>query len=293
MRRTLAVAEAELGPRHPRIGRLQLMLSRALDFSGDPAGAEQAAQRAVDISRTTLGDRHSQTARALQALANVLFRKGDYKGSVHWLSQANEVMAAVYGPKSHQVGGMSSSIGLSLSRAGQYEEADRVHRQAVAILARALGADHPETAAAVGRQGANLAAVGRHETAIDLCRQAMVHLERSDPQHARILDQVRCIGSSLIELGRATEAVPVLERGLALSAVRDEPPPYTAMLELMAAKALWAKGERERAVELARAADGKLTGDETSEEKGRGAGMVAHARSSVSRAHARALDYFR
>ena len=255
---TLARAEGVLGPTHPRIGQLSVQLSRALDFSGDRVGAKAAAERAVKISMTTLGDQHSQTAEAYQALANVMYREGDLAGSRRYLERALEVMKKVYGANSHQVGGLYSSLGLTVSQLGAHDEAHRFHASAVRILSASVGPKHPITAASIGRLGANLKERNDCSGAIKQCRTAMELLELSDPEHARILDQIRCMAGCMVELGRYREAVPALERGLALSERRDEPAMYRAWLEFLAAQALWETKEKARAISLARAAKARV-----------------------------------
>ena len=260
LQKTLATALEQLGPTHPRVGRLNLRLSRALDFSGDRLGAQKAAQRAVEILSSTLGEEHSETAAAYQALANVLFREGDYDGSRRYLQRAIDVLSKIYGPRSHQAGGLLSSLALSESLAGAHDEAHQHHEQSVAIFKETLGLEHPMTAAAIGRMGSNLRAQGDCETALRYCRQAMLLLRKSDPEHARILDQVRCLGACLLDLGRPERAIKPLEAGLALSRRRDEPVVYTARLEFLAARALWATGARRRATHLAQSARARLEG---------------------------------
>lgn len=254
LREALADAERELGPRHSRVGLLQGRLSRALDFSGDHAGAEEAAQRAFEITMATLGDRHTSTALAYQALANVKFRKNDFAGSAENLARSIEILTAVHGPDSQQVGAMKSSYGLSLSRLGRYDDAATVHAEAVAALTASAGPRHPLTGAALGRLGANLDDQGDCEGALPYYRRAIEVLRESDPEHGRILDQVRGLAGCLLKLGRHGEAKPTLLEGLDLSRRRDEGPYYTSMLELMAAQAMAATGERTRGRALARSA---------------------------------------
>jgi tetratricopeptide (TPR) repeat protein/predicted Ser/Thr protein kinase len=258
-REILADAESELGAEHPRVGRLNWQLSRALDFSGDREGAEAAARRALTISQKALGNEHTETARAHQSLANVLFRRGDFDGSARELRRAVEIMAVVHGPESNEVGALYSSLGLSLVRLGRFEEGIATHRRAVDILTRVLGPRHPQTGAARGRYGAALQDSGDLAGAIPECRIAQEILEESDPRHARILDQIRCFTASLIRLGRSEEAVAPLLEGIELSKQRDETPYYTALLEFQAAQALGATGSNERARVLAASARTRLT----------------------------------
>ena len=254
LQHTLTTAEGRLGATHPRVGRLNIQLSRALDFSGNRPGARRAAERAVDISVRTLGHRHSQTAEAFQALANVMFREGDFEGSRVHLGRAIDVFSRVYGPRSHQAAGLTSSLGLTLSRLGRFDEAHRAHQRAVDLLSETIGPQHPITAAAIGRMGSNLRARGDCEAAIGHCRDAMKRLEERDPEHGRILDQIRCVAGCLVKLERHREAIAPLQRGLTLSQIRDEPADYTARLELLGAEAFWATQRRRRATALAESA---------------------------------------
>lgn len=250
----LADAERELGPDHPRVARLHSRLSRALDFSGDREGAERSARRALEVFQSTLGPDHSETAFAHQALANAHFRRGDFRASADELGRAIEILTRVYGPASSEVGVLRSSLALSLVRLEAFEEALDLHRQAIATLTAAVGPRHPLTGAARGRLGGALQDSGDCEGAIRECRVAKEILEESDPHHARILDQIRCLCGCLIELNRHREARAPLLEGLALSERRDETPYYTSLLEYQAAQVWWVTGSSTRAVSLAETA---------------------------------------
>ncbi len=250
---SLRTATAKLGPDHPRVGRLWAELSRAKDFSGDPVGAERAAEEALRIARSTLGDSHSQTARAWQVLGNVHFRSRAYEAAVSCYEQSESIHRGLFGPDSHQVAGLLTSRALSLSKLGRYEASDELHARAVERFSAALGPRHPDTGAAIGRRGANLQDRGDCDAAVPYLRRAKAILKDADPQHARILDQIRGLAGCLLSMGRNEEALEELQEGLRLSQVRDEAPYFTGLLYFQAAQAYWRTDEdRSRAVELAR-----------------------------------------
>ena len=259
----LAATSARLGARHPKVARLYWQLSRARSFIGDEKGAQVAGDRALTIATETLGPEHSLTGRALHALSNVDLRAGRYDDALPKIEQVLAIYKKVYGPRSRWVGQMLSNMGLLHSFAGRHEASMAAHREAVGVYTESLGRQHAETGAALGRQASALHDAGAYEAALPLFEEAMRILRAADPTHARLLDQIRGWASCQLAVGRPKAALQRLEAGLTISAKRDEAPVFTARLEFLTARALWAADrDRTRARALAESALGRLNGDD-------------------------------
>jgi len=255
--RAIREAREALGPNHPFLVGLESQLSRAHDFSGNREEAEAAARRALEIALRSLGPGHTATGEAYQSLANAQFRTGEFAKGAENTKRALDIETQVNG-RTIRAGILTSSYALFLDRAGELDRSLVEHDRAVALLQELAGANHPATGAARGRRGSVLQQKGRHNEALEGCRRARQILASSDPMHARILDQVRCMAISLLALDRPAEALEVLRDGLRISEHRDEPAFYTSFLEFLTAKASWRIGERQEAVRLAESAAARL-----------------------------------
>ncbi|MEM1022497.1 MAG: serine/threonine-protein kinase [Myxococcota bacterium] len=255
--RAVREGETKLGPKHPLLVGLESQLSRAHDFSGNRTEAEAAARRALDIALEALGPGHTATGQAYQSLGNAQFRIERFEEGAQNLKRALDIESEANG-RTKRLGMLMSSWALFLDMAGRSNEAISQHQRAVAVLEDVAGPTHPRTGAAYGRLGNALHRQGRHAEGLEACRRGRDILARSDPLHARIMDQVRCMADALLAMDRPSEALEVLERGLEISEKRDEPAYYTSMLEFLVARAAWRVGQRDRAVQLARSAADRL-----------------------------------
>jgi tetratricopeptide (TPR) repeat protein len=258
----LDAAVVELGPDHPRVGRLHGGLSTAYDFSGNREGAERSARRALEIAMKTLGPKHSDVADAHHRLAILAWRRADFEEALKQFRRSRDIEVEIHGPDSRNVALADSAIGVCLMRMERFDEGIAAHRRAIDGLARVLGPRHPETGAARGRLGSALDDVGAHREAVRECAAAREILEEADPAHVRILDTIRCSASAYLALGRYREALGPLLRGLEIGEDRDETPFLRAWLEFRAAIALAETGSRRRARALARTALQRVEADD-------------------------------
>ncbi|MCY1013941.1 tetratricopeptide repeat protein [Nannocystis pusilla] len=98
-----------------------------------------------------------------------------------------------------------------------------------------------------------LTAGGAHEDALKLFARALASQEQVlGPDHASVAHTLLGRGDALIGLGRAAEAVPELERALAIREAAQVQPEELAEARFAVARALWdANGDRTRARALA------------------------------------------
>jgi eukaryotic-like serine/threonine-protein kinase len=139
---------------------------------------------------------------------------------------------------------------------GQYDKALRLRQQVLELRERFLGAEH-------------------FNTSLIRMDIANTHLEMGQPARAlAVFEQVRALfektadldspvgallmagkGEALRKLGRASEAMPLLERALKIVANHKGRPEYQATVQSALARALWNAGQQpERVLRLATAA---------------------------------------
>lgn len=106
---------------------------------------------------------------------------------------------------------------LQLRSAGRLRESESINRQALAGLARTVGQHHIEYAVALNNLGRVRAAMGDWKTAQRLHEEALVRIERAvGPDHALVAKAAANLADVLEGRKRFHEAVPMLERALAL-----------------------------------------------------------------------------
>jgi tetratricopeptide (TPR) repeat protein len=96
---------------------------------------------------------------------------------------------------------------------------------------------------------------GRHRDALAACDEALAIDSAILDAEALGIGQIqRCRGRALVNLGRVGDALPVLERALAILTAGSQDPLEIAGVEAPLASALWLSGNRTRALAVARKA---------------------------------------
>lgn len=139
---------------------------------------------------------------------------------------------------------------------GQHEQALRLRQQALELRERDLGAEHLHTALMRVSIAGSYLELGDPARALALFEREQVFFEKTlgadSPSGVLPLAGK---GEALQQLGRAAEAIPLLERVLGIIETHPMRPVYTASVQSALARALWdARQQPERARKLALAA---------------------------------------
>jgi tetratricopeptide (TPR) repeat protein len=146
-------------------------------------------------------------------------------------------------------------------RAGRYREADRILHEAMALADKA---EQPAaTANALQVLGTLNNRRSRFKEALPACRRSLEFFHTvGDPWNPNFIVVHECIGEALLGLGDAEAARKALEPAITAELDAEKGPQWTAGAKLQLARALWATGEKARAVALAHAAHRSLVGAE-------------------------------
>jgi len=143
----------------------------------------------------------------------------------------------------------------ALHRLGRNEEANEVAHQAADILVSAYGSDSPHVAQAQSNRGEYLLALDRPQEALSLFKSALsVWQAARGPDFRYLAYPLTGIGRVMLDLGRPGDARAPLERALRIRQAREFRPIELGETSFALAQALWAGGERSRALALAESA---------------------------------------
>jgi serine/threonine-protein kinase len=242
--RALALREKVLGPDHPDVALSLDNLAVALSKTGDLPQALAAEERALALRERTLGADHPMTAQSLNDLANLLLTAGDLPRAVATYERAESIFARALGPDHRENAMVLDNLGAALHEMGDDTRAKVTHERALAILEKALGPEHPDLAIALTGLGRAQVGLGQLDAALSSLTRAGALLEKGlGPSHTTLLG----LGELSLARRRPEQAVPLLERALALADAEDKP-----LVLATLAEALWESGQdRPRARALA------------------------------------------
>ncbi len=215
-RRTLAIREEVLGPKHPSTATSLNSLALLLKSQGNYEEARPLFESALAISEEVLGPRHPHTARSLNNLALLLESQGNYEEARPLFERALAIQEEVLGPKHSDTATSLSNLALLLESQGNYEEARPLFERALAISEEVLGPKHPDTATSLNNLAALLWSQGNYVEARPLYERALAtHEEVLGPKHPHTAASLNNLALLLKSQGNYEEARPLYERALA------------------------------------------------------------------------------
>ncbi|MCR9160500.1 MAG: protein kinase domain-containing protein [Nannocystaceae bacterium] len=247
--------EAELGPRHPRVGDAKAQWAAALTHSGrfdeavriareavaiyDAAsesplhgsgwsldvlgmalwrrGDDDEAKEAFERALSILPKRDPSYGIVLDNLGTLRLRAGDASGAEQAHRAAVETLRATHGEDHHEVGLAHANLGEALYQQGRFDEAERAFVDGHRMLERALGPEHPDNASLLFGIGKCRMKRERFDDALAPLHRATV-LREAVPDAHDFLGIVRYAEAIAVE--RATGDIP-RARALVRAAVAD------------------------------------------------------------------------
>ncbi|WP_165228658.1 serine/threonine-protein kinase [Aquisphaera insulae] len=190
-------------------------LALVIQQRGGAALAEPLHRRVVESLRRRLRPDHPRLLAALNALGGNLIlqsKLGDAESVLTEALEASRRNAGIGHPDTLRI---QTNLAALQFRQNRFDDAERTIRAALAAQARVLPDDHPEVLANLNTLASVL--VRRMDWAgaeaifrkILLARESTVGGDHSDTAAAKVQ-----LGESLIELGKASEAVPLLATAL-------------------------------------------------------------------------------
>ncbi len=256
--RLLGPDHIELAPSHNNIGVIYWQRGRL-----DEALVEFRHARAT--MEPVLGAEHPRVASAIDNIGNVLVSQGRFDEALAEHRRALQIRESALGPEHTDVASSLNNLGTVLVALGEDEEALACFRRAQAIWDGVLEPDHPFLMAAI----TNIADIhvrrGDTETSLALHEGALAGYERSiGPDQLYSAYPLIGIARARLLRGELELARVAVDRALELRTRHRAPVGEIAEAQAVRAELLWALGERERALALAKTAregfiaDGKL-----------------------------------
>lgn len=219
LREALSIYRDVYGRRHPQVGLLLNNLGHLHYTLSDLAPAEKAFREAIDIRRNHFGPEHSYTVQSLNNLALVLESHGKLEEAESILRQVVQAWTKQHGENHHYTAvGLGNLANIRCQR-GAYREAEAGYQHSLAVR-RAIY-PNPSTGLAHGQMkvGKIWTLLGRAEEALVLLNEAEATMAGAFQANHQNLVRVRNEKANcLLELGRAGEAVSLLQQSLAAGA---------------------------------------------------------------------------
>ena len=161
-------------------------------------------------------------------------------------------MERVYGPEHPAVGVALNNLGIDQLAVGRVEEAIASHRRALKVREAVLGPDHVWTASSLTNLADALMVEGDHQAAASHYARALPIIEKvQGPDTLFVSYPVLGLGRAHVAAGRLEEALPLLERAVALRTQNPTPPPEFFQSRFELARVLWSLDrDRDRALRL-------------------------------------------
>ncbi|HEX5747725.1 MAG TPA: tetratricopeptide repeat protein [Archangium sp.] len=250
--RALALLEASRPPDHPSLGPPLNNLGSALRDQGRLDEARRYLQRALAIFERSKGPNHPNTATALSALGMVAYDSQNLDEALGYQRQALERIQSALGPDSPRAAGPLMFLGVVQQRMGHQDEARRHLLRALHLWEKENGPDSATVNNALRPLARLELEAGAPRKALAYCQRALGNDEKAQGSETPdVAMDLACVAEAHLALGDAERAVPLLERARRLNARAPRDPLDEAWVSFLLARAL---GEREPAVELARAA---------------------------------------
>ncbi len=247
-REAVALWERALGTQHPKIANALASLARGYRAQGQLADADAALHRSLAVLIAAHGPDSVHLADTYKELA----RLGAERHDLDATRRAADAMLRVLAPLEQSdpenwINGQAQA-GSALTSAGAPAEALPYLRRALE-RATAIG-DHKDAAIAGLYLGQALNLVEQPREALRHCTAAEAPLAERFGTYAQTA-AAQCRGDALLALGRAADAVEVLERVVVATAGSEPDPGDLAEVRFSLARARWASGDRAGALAVA------------------------------------------
>lgn len=256
--KALAIDRNVLGDDHPETAEdLQTLGELELRTGNFKHGLELATQ-AIAVRERAFGAESDAVAKSEVTIANLLIDSGHPEEALPHVQRGIAIATKNHGPDSAYVAPAYASLGTAYTDMKRRDEAVALFERAIAINERIGKQD------SLGITLINLADVlinaKKYDQALRVSRRAIVALEAGMGKDSPIVgfglyDTARCLN----HLGKPAEALPLLERAVAMTDPKTSDPNTVAIFEYELARSLWMTGgDHKRALTLAHDAHAKL-----------------------------------
>jgi serine/threonine protein kinase/Tfp pilus assembly protein PilF len=244
LREALSIRRERLGKDHPAVAAALDRLATLLRERGDLAGAEPRYREALSVAVAALGENHVLVAEVRTHLAELLLEEGRLPQAEALLKRSLDAGSRV-GPDSPVA--LESREGLARVAAarGDFNGAEREFRDILAARPRSASASNASVSTALLGLGEVLLARRKAAEAEPFLRQALdLRLATLPPHHWQLAEARGALGACLTELGRYSEAEPLLVASLA--DLRGRPGAGRAAARLVRLYEAWGRPDQAR-----------------------------------------------
>ena len=256
------------GEAHEKTARALFALA-PLVAGADLAAAGALLAQALEIRRQVLPPNHPDLAMSLGALAEYHNRRGDRERARALYREALAVFpdpAARHHPRALSLMGDYASL---LSEMNAHAEAEALQRETIAVGRQVLGPGTLTVANLINSLAVTLTSLGRLADAERAFREAFaLHVTLLGEKHWRIRNLARNVGRILALQQRYDEALPWMDRALAID--RNPSSPEDASIEGIRAQRAWMVFRLGRPEEALAQAAGAVSSLERMKDSGAG-----------------------
>jgi hypothetical protein len=210
--RALASHEASVGPDHPDIANILTNLGACYSHAGDAARARAAYDRALAIIEHTEGEHSPNFVRTLNNMADAATKAGDTSGALVYLDRAKRAIQSSLGEANPLSQAVLTTRAEALAAAHRTADARAQYDDAIALELKYTSAYLAQTLAS---RGALELADKKWSDAATFEQRAIAAAEAAGGKESPELWQpLAGLARADIELGRRSDAKPLLERAI-------------------------------------------------------------------------------
>ena len=251
-RRGLEIRARVYGTAHPRYAFSLSLIADALTQQGKYGEAAEYYAQALAIRTRALGPDHPDVAETLQGIGKVEHRRGNKEAAVQATRRALAILTRALGPDSLHVATLKINLAVFHRADDRPDLALALNAEARALFEKTLPPHHEKLLAIRGNQASALRDLERYDEAIAELNELLALQEAASAGPAGLAHTLLNLGTTHLAHGATTDAIPVLERALTVSAGAPDQEFQRAEIELALARALWnGRTDRPRARRLA------------------------------------------
>ncbi|MEM9462970.1 MAG: tetratricopeptide repeat-containing serine/threonine-protein kinase [Myxococcota bacterium] len=251
-RRVVEIFEATSGPDHDDVARALVNLSTTYIQLGRFEESRPGLERALRIQQATLAPDHPSLAHTLSTLGVMHYSLDEFDQALEQQQRALAIRIAAFGEAHLTVADTLQNLSNIDYAIDDADSAAARLRRAIEVTEQAAGAEHPSLITLLFNLGTIVDSLGRHEQAARAFERSLALAEaKLGPDNPMLAFPLTGLGRLDLDHDRPKLAIARLERALTLRQEHATAPFLVPETRFELARARWADGERERAVEAA------------------------------------------
>jgi CHAT domain-containing protein len=219
--RELAILEAGLGPKHPRVAATLTNLANLYNAQGFYARAEPLYQQALEALEEALGPKHPDVAALLNNLALIHKAQGFYARAEPLYTRALAILQTAQWKDHPDTAQTLNNLANLWSAQGLYARAEPLYERALGIQEEALGEHHPSLAPLLNNLANLYLAQAMYARAGPLYERALAIGEGAlGKNHPGLAPSLNNLALLRLVQGRSAEAVQLFSRALSVTEQR-------------------------------------------------------------------------